>query len=137
MTEGEYRIIEGLYYSKEHEWAKIEKTGKVRIGITDYAQETLHEIIFVEIVSTGTKVKQMEMIGTVESIKAVSDVFSPISGEVIDVNEDLSMKPELINQDPYEKGWIVLLDPNNLENDLSQLMSANEYEATLKDIDHG
>jgi len=137
MTEREYRILEGLYYSKEHEWARIEKTGKVRIGITDYAQQTLHEIIFVETVSIGTKVKQMEMIGTVESIKAVSDVFSPISGEVIDVNEDLIMKPELINQDPYEKGWILLLDPDNLEKDLSQLMSANKYKVTLEDIDHG
>ena len=133
---GEYRILKGLYYSKEHEWAKIEKTGKVRIGITDYAQQTLHEIVFIEMVSVGTKIKQMEMIGTVESIKAVSDVFSPISGEVIDANEDLIMTPELINEDPYVKGWIVLLDPDNLEKDLSQLMSANEYKATLKDIEH-
>ena len=136
MTEGEYRVLEGLYYSKEHEWSKVEQSGKVRIGITDYAQNTLHEIIFVEIVSVGTKVKQMEMIGTVESIKAVSDVFSPISGVVIEVNEDLNMTPELINQDPYEKGWIVLLDPDNLENELSQLLSANEYKELLKDIEH-
>ena len=136
MTEGEYRVIEGLYYSKEHEWSKVEQSGRVRIGITDYAQNTLHEIIFVEIVSVGTKVKQMEMIGTVESIKAVSDVFSPISGVVIEVNEDLNMTPELINQDPYEKGWIVLLDPDNLENELSQLLSANEYKELLKDIEH-
>jgi len=108
----------------------------VRIGITDYAQKTLHEIIFVEIVNVGTKLKQMEMIGTVESIKAVSDVFCPISGEVIETNEDLNMTPELINQDPYEKGWIVLLNPDNLKNELSQLMRADEYKELLKDIGH-
>ena len=136
MTEKGYRVLEGFYYSKEHEWAKVEQTGKVRIGITDYAQKTLHEIIFVEIVNVGTKLKQMEMIGTVESIKAVSDVFCPISGEVIETNEDLNMTPELINQDPYEKGWIVLLNPDNLENELSQLMRADEYKELLKDIGH-
>ena len=136
MTEGEYQVLEGLYYSKEHEWSKVEQAGKVRIGITDYAQKTLHEIVFVEIVNVGTKVKQMEMIGTVESIKAVSDVFSPISGEVIEVNEDLNMTSELINQDPYEKGWIVLLDPDNLDHEISQLLSANEYKELLKDIEH-
>jgi len=136
LTEKGYRVLEGFYYSKEHEWAKVEQTGKVRIGITDYAQKTLHEIIFVEIVNVGTKLKQMEMIGTVESIKAVSDVFCPISGEVIETNEDLNMTPELINQDPYEKGWIVLLNPDNLENELSQLMRADEYKELLKDIGH-
>lgn len=136
MTEGEYLVLEGLYYSKEHEWSKVEQLGKVRIGITDYAQKNLHEIVFVEIVNVGTKVKQMEMIGTVESIKAVSDVYCPISGEVIEINEDLNMTPELINLDPYEKGWILLLDPNNLEHELSQLLSANEYKELLKDIEH-
>jgi len=136
MTEGEYQVLDELYYSKEHEWAKIEQSGKVRIGITDYAQKTLHEIVFVEIVKVGTKVKQMEMIGTVESIKAVSEVFSPISGEVIEANEDLIMTPELVNQDPYEEGWIVLIDPDDLKNNLSHLMSANEYNETLKDMEH-
>jgi len=136
VTEGEYQVLEGLYYSKEHEWSKVEQSGKVRIGITDYAQKTLHEIVFVQIVNLGTKVKQMEMIGTVESIKAVSDVFSPISGEVIEVNEDLNMTPERINQDPYGQGWIVLLDPDNLENELNQLLSANEYKELLRDIEH-
>ncbi|MCK5608403.1 glycine cleavage system protein GcvH [Candidatus Pacearchaeota archaeon] len=136
MTEGEYQVLDELYYSKEHEWAKLEQSGKVRIGITDYAQKTLHEIVFVEIVKVGTKVKQMEMIGTVESIKAVSEVFSPISGEVIEVNEDLIMTPELVNQDPYEEGWIVLIDPDDLKNNLSHLMSANEYNETLKDMEH-
>jgi glycine cleavage system H protein len=136
LTERGYRVLEGFYYSKEHEWAKVEQSGKVRIGITDYAQKTLHEIIFVEIVNVGTKLKQMEMIGTVESIKAVSDVFCPISGEVIETNEDLNMTPELINQDPYEKGWIVLLNPDNLKNELSQLMRADEYKELLKDIGH-
>lgn len=136
MTEGEYQVLDELYYSKEHEWAKLEQSGKVRIGITDYAQKTLHEIVFVEIVKVGTKVNQMEMIGTVESIKAVSEVFSPISGEVIEANEDLIMTPELVNQDPYEEGWIVLIDPDDLKNNLSHLMSANEYNETLKDMKH-
>lgn len=136
MTEGEYQVLDELYYSKEHEWAKIEQSGKVRMGITDYAQKTLHEIVFVEIVKVGTKVKQMEMIGTVESIKAVSEVFSPISGEVIEANEDLIMTPELVNQDPYEEGWIVLIDPDNLKNNLNHLMSADEYKEILKEIEH-
>jgi len=131
---GDYEIPEGLHYTKKHEWAKVENSGLVRIGITDYAQKTLHEIVFVETPSVGDEVKQMDAIGTVESVKAVSEVFSPISGRVVEVNDDLLMSPELVNKDPYGVGWIALIEPADLE-ELGKLMNAAEYAEMLKGLE--
>jgi glycine cleavage system H protein len=106
--------------------------GIVRIGITDHAQESLHEIVFVELPKIGSKVKQMEFLGTVESVKAVSEVYSPISGEVIKVNTALEKSPELVNKEPYEEGWICDIRPSDLKAELTFLLSPKEYANILK-----
>ena len=127
----EYEVKEDLYYTKEHEWAKIEGE-YVRIGITDYAQKQLRDIVYVELPEVGKKVGKMGVIGTVESVKAVSEVYSPVSGEVVEVNLELENSPELINQDPYGEGWIALIKPTNLEEELKELMKAEDYLEYLK-----
>ncbi len=113
-------------YTKEHEWVKLEN-GKARIGITDHAQHQLGDIVYVELPKIGTKVKQMQEFATVESVKAVSPIYAPLSGEVIDVNRELEAKPELINQSPHEQGWIAIIAPSNLA-ELETLLTAEQYE---------
>ena len=102
-------VPEGLRYTKDHEWAKLEGK-RARIGITDFAQDQLTDVVYVELPPIGKAVKQGEPIGTVESVKAVSEIFAPISGTVVDVNKALVDKPELVNKDPYGDGWMVVLD---------------------------
>jgi len=130
-----YDVPEGLYYNKEYEWAKVEGD-KVRVGITDYAQKQLREIVYVEIPSAGTTVKQNEPYGTVESVKSVSDLVAPISGTVEQVNQEVGSKPELLNQDPYNKGWLLLIKPSNMD-ELKNLMntqqSAEWHKSMLKE----
>lgn len=126
MKVDDYDIADDLYYSKEHEWVKVEGDA-CRIGISDYAQKALHEIVYVDLPRKGMKVNQMQSIGTVESVKAVAEVFCPVSGEILEVNEKLSDAPELINKSPYVDGWIGRLRPANLDADLKALMNAKAY----------
>jgi glycine cleavage system H protein len=119
-----YEVLEGLYYSKDYEWMKIEGD-KVRVGITDYAQKQLREIVYVELPSPGTAIKQNEPYGTVESVKAVSDLVAPVSGTVLEVNTEVQSKPEILNEDPYGKGWLLIVKPSNLEAELKNLMDFN------------
>ena len=128
-----YEVRRNLLYTKEHEWAKIED-GKVRVGITDYAQKNLHEIVYVEIPEKGASVKQMEPMGTVESIKSVSEIYSPISGKIIEINEALKMSPELVNESPYEKGWLVVIEPSALDEEIKGLMTAEQYANFIKSL---
>ena len=114
-------VPEGLYYSKDFEWVKIEGD-KVRVGITDYAQKSLREIVYTELPSVGTEVKQSEPFGTLESVKAVSDLISAISGTIEEVNEEVQSKPETLNEDPYGKGWLLVVKPSNLQADLANLL---------------
>jgi len=116
-----YEVPEGLYYSNDFEWIKIEGD-KVRMGITDYAQKQLREIVYAELPTQGTEVKQNEPYGTVESVKAVSDLVAAISGTVEEVNAEVQSKPELLNEDPYVKGWLILVKPANLQAELPNLM---------------
>jgi glycine cleavage system H protein len=116
-----YEVPEGLYYSNDFEWIKIEGD-KVRMGITDYAQKQLREIVYAELPEAGTEVKQNEPYGTVESVKAVSDLVAAISGTVEEVNAEAQSKPELLNEDPYVKGWLILVKPANLQAELANLM---------------
>jgi glycine cleavage system H protein len=116
-----YEVPEGLYYSNDFEWIKIEGD-KVRMGITDYAQKQLREIVYAELPAAGTEVKQNEPYGTVESVKAVSDLVAAISGTVEEVNAEAQSKPELLNEDPYVKGWLILVKPSNLQAELANLM---------------
>jgi glycine cleavage system H protein len=119
-----YEVPEGLYFSKDFEWVKIEDD-KVRIGITDYAQKSLREIVYAELPSVGSDVKQNEPYGTLESVKAVSDLVAPISGTIIEVNDEAQSKPETLNEDPYEKGWLLVIRPSNLQADLANIMDFN------------
>ena len=116
-----YEVPEGLYYSNDFEWIKIEGD-KVRMGITDYAQKQLREIVYAELPAQGTTVKQNEPYGTLESVKAVSDLVAAISGTIEEVNAEVQSKPEILNEDPYVKGWIILVKPANLQAELANLM---------------
>ena len=114
-------VKEGLYYTKEFEWAKVEGD-KVRIGITDHAQKQLREIVYAELPSSGSSITQNTPYGTVESVKAVSDLVAPISGEILEINTEVQSKPELLNEDPYEKAWLLIVKPTNLQAELAGLM---------------
>ena len=130
MTD-EYKVEEGLYYTKEHEWAKKLGDGNVAVGVDDYAQSQLHEIVFVELPEMDAEVAQGEALGAVESVKAVSDMYAPVGGKVVEVNEELLDSPEQINDDPYVEGWIAKIEPSGLEADLAKLMDAEKYKAYL------
>jgi len=116
-----YEVPEGLHYSKEWFWIKIED-GKAKMGITDYAQKQLREIVFVELPSAGGTVKANEPFGSVESVKAVSDLVAPLSGTIEQANQEVTSKPELLNEDPYGKGWLLIVAPTNLNTELAALM---------------
>jgi glycine cleavage system H protein len=119
-----YEVPEGLYYSKDFAWVKTEGD-KVRVGITDYAQKSLREIVYAELPETGSQVKQEEAFGTLESVKAVSDLVSAVTGTIEEVNEEVQSKPETLNEDPYNKGWLLIVKPANLQADLANLMDFN------------
>ena len=116
-------------YTKEHEWVKIDGN-LARLGVTDHAQSALGDVVFVELPAVGKEVKAGDILGTVESVKAVSDIFSPVSGKVVEVNEDLESTPETVNSSPHEDGWLAVLemsDPAEAEG----LLEAAAYEALL------
>ena len=125
MSDGS-EVRDGLYYSKEHEWAKVEGD-LVIVGITDHAQNALHEITYVEIKELGTTLKVNEECGLVESMKASSDIFSPVAGKIVEVNSELEDAPEIVNESPYGKGWMFKIKPSNLKGDLAGLMNAHAY----------
>ncbi len=116
-----YEVPEGLYFSKDFEWVKIEGD-KVRIGITDYAQKSLREIVYAELPSVNSDVKQDEPYGTLESVKAVSDLVAPVSGTILEVNDEVQSKPETLNEDPFGKGWLLVVKPSNLQTELANIM---------------
>jgi glycine cleavage system H protein len=121
-------------YTKTHEWAKVEGD-RVRVGITNYAQEHLGDIVFVELPEVGRQVKQGEAFGVVESVKAVSDCYAPVSGEVVEVNEALTDKPETLNQDPHGAGWMVVIRMSDAA-ELGNLMDAAAYEKHCEEEAH-
>jgi glycine cleavage system H protein len=128
-----YEVPEGLHYTKDWEWVKVEGD-KVRLGITDYAQKQLREVVYAELPDSGTTLEQGEPYGTVESVKAVSDLIAPLSGTVEEVNEEVQSSPEILNEDPYEKGWLLVIKPSNLETELTKIMDFNkavEWHKTL------
>ncbi|MCL7382940.1 MAG: glycine cleavage system protein GcvH [Thaumarchaeota archaeon] len=129
----EYEVPEGYYYTREHEWVKIEKN-KARVGITDYAQKKLREVIFVELPNVGQKVKQNETLATIESVKASADVYSPVTGKVVEVNSKLIDSPELVNEDPYGEGWIALIELTE-EVNYEDFMDSDEYGKYLEDLE--
>ncbi|MFS0644491.1 glycine cleavage system protein GcvH [Siminovitchia sp. 179-K 8D1 HS] len=115
-----------LRYSEEHEWVK-EEGEKVRIGITDFAQSELGDIVFVELPEVGDEVTADEPFGSVESVKTVSELYAPVSGKVVEVNEELEDNPEFVNESPYEKAWMIVVELSD-RSELENLMSAEDYE---------
>jgi glycine cleavage system H protein len=125
MTEGT-NVPDELKYSKDHEWVKVEGDLAI-VGITDYAQHSLHEITFVELPEVGSSVEANSECGLVESMKASSDIFSPLSGEIVEVNSNLEDAPELVNEEPYGKGWMFKVKLSNLDAEIDALMDAKAY----------
>ena len=119
----------GLKYSKEHEWVAAEEA-VATIGITDHAQEQLGEIVYIELPAIGEKVSKDDPFGVVESVKAVSDIYAPVSGTVLEVNEDLAESPEVVNEDPYGDGWLIKVRVSDPA-DLDDLMDNEEYEQMI------
>lgn len=122
-------IPKNLKYTQEHEWVGL--VGKIAtVGITEYAQGELGDIVFVELPAVGAQTKRMESFGTIEAVKAVSDVFAPVSGEIVEVNTVLSSAPETINKDPYGEGWIIKIKINAVS-EMDQLLSSDDYEKLI------
>lgn len=130
---GEYMVKEGLYYTKDHEWVQVLEDGTVLVGISDYAQKELGDLAYVELPEVGAEVSKGDVLCEVESVKAVSEVYTPISGEILEVNEELEDAPEKINEEPYE-AWIAKLKPENLEEELKELMDAEAYAKYLESL---
>jgi glycine cleavage system H protein len=123
-----------LRYTREHEWAKQEGN-RVRVGITAFAQEQLGDVVFVELPKVGAKVRAHQTFGVVESVKAVSDLFAPVSGEVVEVNTALAQKPETVNQDPYGGGWMLVVAPSDAQ-EWDALLTAAQYEQFVAEGGH-
>ena len=123
-----------LKYTQEHEWAKREGE-RIRVGITAFAQEQLGDVVFVELPKVGAKVSQRQAFGVVESVKAVSDLFAPVSGEITEVNAELPTVPETVNQDPYGRGWMIVVKPTNAS-EWDQLLTSAQYEEFIAQGGH-
>ncbi|EEG76223.1 glycine cleavage system protein GcvH [Dethiobacter alkaliphilus] len=134
MMNWEFR--EGLKYSKDHEWVRVDEGNLVIVGITDYAQHKLGDVVFVELPEVDDEVKAGESMGVIESVKAVADVFSAIDGVVTEVNEDLLDQPELLNQEPFEGGWIAKIELSN-EGQLNELLDMEGYKEFIRQEEEG
>ena len=124
-------IPEGLIYTKEHEWIKVEGN-EITVGITDYAQNALTDVVWVELPELGVSVKSMDSFANVESVKSVSEIYAPVSGEVIEINEDLEDAPESVNTDPYGEGWICRMSMDN-PGELDALLDAAGYKSLIEE----
>lgn len=129
-----YYIPENLYYNKEHAWVLVNGGRLAKVGITDYAQKMLREITFLYLPKKGMAVKCMQVFGNVESIKAISELYSPFTGEIVDVNENLRKRATIINEDPYGEGWIINIRPTRLKEELARLIKPEQYAAYVKDL---
>jgi glycine cleavage system H protein len=125
---------EELRYTREHEWALDEGGRRVRVGITDYAQDALGDVVYVDVPETGTQVRAGETFGEVESTKSVSDVYSPVSGVVVERNPLLEERPELVNEDPYGEGWMIVVEMSDPDEWDGDLVDADDYKAFVEQI---
>ena len=123
-------LPEELYYTESHEWVRVEGE-KATVGITDFAQSELQDIVYVELPEVGKKVKKGEVLCSIDSVKSSAEVYAPVSGEIIQVNEALNDQPELVNKDPYGEGWLVVIKLENPD-ELSQLLSASRYKELIE-----
>ncbi|MED4402309.1 glycine cleavage system protein GcvH [Metabacillus fastidiosus] len=125
-------VLEQLRYSREHEWVKIEGT-EVRIGVTHFAQVELGDIVFVELPKVGDIIRITEPFGNIESVKTVSELYAPVSGTVVEVNQDLIDNPEFVNESPYEKAWMIVVRPTDI-NELENLLTAEQYNKLTNEV---
>ena len=121
-------IPEDLSYTKDHEWIFIEDNGNVKVGITDYAQDSLSDVVFVELPEIGDEFSKDDSMAVAESVKAASDIYAPISGKIVSINEKLEESPELVNESPYDFGWIVIMEP---QSKISGLLDAKSYRESI------
>ncbi|MEZ0323111.1 MAG: glycine cleavage system protein GcvH [Hydrogenothermaceae bacterium] len=129
----DYKVLDNLYYTKEHVWVKID-SDVATIGITDYGQHQLGDVVFVDLPELGREVESGEVIASVESVKAVSEIYSPLTGKIISINEDLSNDPSVINSDPYGDGWICDIQVKDIQ-EIEDLMTAEDYRAYLEELE--
>lgn len=125
-------LPEDLRYTKEHEWIKKEDGNKVRIGITDFAQDELGDIVFVELPEAGDTVEADDSFGSVESVKTVSELYAPVNGTIVEINEELEDSPELVNESPYEEAWMLVVELDD-ESEWENLLTAEEYKAIIEE----
>ena len=121
-------VPDNLNYTEEHEWLKIQEDGQARVGITDYAQNSLSDVVFVELPEVGDQFTKGDVMTVAESVKAASDIYAPISGKIVSINEKLEESPELVNESPYEFGWMVLIEP---EGEVNGLLDAASYRESI------
>ena len=121
-------IPDNLNYTEEHEWLKVQEDGQARVGITDYAQDSLSDVVFVELPEVGDQFTKGDVMAVAESVKAASDIYAPISGKIVSINEKLEESPELVNESPYEFGWMVLIEP---EGEVNGLLDAASYRESI------
>ena len=119
-------VPDNLNYTEEHEWLKVQEDGQARVGITDYAQDSLSDVVFVELPDVGDQFTKGDVMAVAESVKAASDIYAPVSGKIVSINEKLEESPELVNESPYEFGWMVLIKPEGGVNDLLDAASYRE-----------
>lgn len=133
MAAEDFKVVDGLYYTKEHLWVKVDGDDAT-IGVTDYGQHQLGDVVYVELPEVNSEVEAGDKIASVESVKAAIDIYSPLTGKILSVNEDLKEDPSLVNVDPYGDGWIAeiqMSDPNELED----LMTADDYRAYIQEVE--
>ena len=121
-------VPDNLNYTVEHEWLKVQEDGQARVGITDYAQDSLSDVVFVELPEVGDQFAKGDVLAVAESVKAASDIYAPIAGKIVSINEKLEESPELVNESPYEFGWMVLIEP---EGDVNGLLDAASYRESI------
>jgi glycine cleavage system H protein len=130
---GDFNIPDELLYTKDHEYAQIEDEDLVKIGITDYAQKSLRDIVYVELPKKGSEITQGSEFGSIESVKAVSELYAPVSGAIEEVNSELENSPERVNEDPYGEGWIIKIKASSLDADKAKLLDSKAYAKLIKE----
>jgi glycine cleavage system H protein len=130
---GDFNIPDELLYTKDHEYAQLEDDDVVKVGITDYAQKSLRDIVYVELPKKGTEVTSGSEFGSIESVKAVSELYAPVSGVIEEVNSELENSPERVNEDPYGEGWIIKVKASDMEADKAKLLNSKAYAKLVKE----
>ncbi len=133
-SKASYDILEGYYYTKDHEWARRQPSGSILIGITDYAAKMLHDIVYVTLPKVGETLSKREVLGQVESVKTVSDIYAPVSGSVVKSNDRLTGEPEIVSSSPYKDGWMLEIKSTSYESDIKDLMNADSYRKYVLEI---